>query len=179
MSGNIIQIRHNDIRQADMAFAEFMQRTEDYLNNLTKANHRLYKNCDGEKMEKVALNALRNVAPSTPFRREEIRLVSGAMFPDIVAEKHYGVEVKTTKTNSWKSTGSSIIESTRVEDISRIFMLFGKLGGEYAQFKCRPYEDCMSNIAVTHSPRYLIDMELSPEMNLTIFDKMEIGRAHV
>ena len=44
-------------------------------------------------------------------------------------------------------------------------MLFGKLGGKTAEFKCRPYEDCLSDIAVTHSPRYLINMELTKEQD--------------
>ena len=48
-------------------------------------------------------------------------------------------------------------------------MLFGKLGGQI-QFKCRPYKEVMYDIAVTHSPRYLIDMDL--KKGETIFDKM-------
>lgn len=51
-------------------------------------------------------------------------------------------------------------------------MLFGKLGGKYAEFKCRPYQDVLSEITVTHSPRYLINMSLKP--GETIFDKMNI-----
>lgn len=49
-------------------------------------------------------------------------------------------------------------------------MLFGKLGGKYAEFKCRPYQDVLSEITVTHSPRYLINMNLTS--GETIFDKM-------
>ena len=37
-------------------------------------------------------------------------------------------------------------------------------------FKCRPYEDVLYDIAVTHSPRYLINMEI--EKSDTIFSKM-------
>ena len=44
----------------------------------------------------------------------KIELVSGQKFPDIVAhvneQKAYGLEVKTTKSNSWQSIGSSIFE---------------------------------------------------------------------
>ena len=49
-------------------------------------------------------------------------------------------------------------------------MLFGKLGGNPPEFRCRPYQDVLYDIAVTHSPRYLINMEL--EDGETIFDKM-------
>ncbi len=169
---NIIQIRNQDIHAADEAFAEFMSLTENHLNEKTRGDFSLYKKCNGTDLEKVALEALHEIAPATPFQKENIKLVSGAKFPDIIAEKYYGVEVKSTKEDSWKSTGSSIVENTRVEDVARIYMLFGKLGGERAEFKCLPYQDCLSNIAITHSPRYLIDMELMQNNAQTIFDKI-------
>lgn len=171
---NIIAIREQDIHSADLAFANFMMQTETYLNEKTTRNHQLYKTCNGTDLEKVAIDVLKEIAPSTPFRPENIELVSGARFPDIVAEHYYGVEVKSTKEDNWKSTGSSIVESTRIEDISQIYMLFGKLGGEMAQFKCKPYEDCLYNIAVTHSPRYLIDMDLDAHKEKNIFDKINV-----
>lgn len=35
--------------------------------------------------------------------------------PDIVAEKYYGIEVKSTVSDKWKSVGSRILETTREE----------------------------------------------------------------
>lgn len=93
----------------------------------------------------------------------------GRRFPDIVANKFYGIEVKTTTKNHWKTTGNSVLESTRIEDVERIFMLFGKLG-KPIEFRGRAYEECLSEVVVTHSPRYLIDMNL--EKGKTIFDKI-------
>lgn len=171
---NIIAIRGRDISMANEAFANFMSLTETCLNDKVKGNPLLYKDCDGTKMEKVALGALREVAPQTPFRPEEIKLISGAKFPDIQAERYYGVEVKTTKSNTWKSVGSSIVESTRIEDVSMIYMLFAKLGGEFAEFRCKPYEKCLDNISLTHQPRYQIDMELEEKHKDNIFQKMSI-----
>lgn len=171
---NIIAIRKRDITKANEAFANFMSLTEHCLNNKVMENHQLYKDCDGTKMEKVALKVLQEVAPQTPFRPNEIKLVSGAKFPDIQAEQYYGVEVKTTKSNSWKSIGSSIVESTRIEDVSMIYMLFGKLGGDYAEFRCKPYQECLDNISLTHQPRYQIDMELEERQKENIFQKMNI-----
>ena len=84
------------------------------------------------------------------------------------------MEVKSTKSNSWTSTGSSIIESTRIPDITKIYLLFGKLGGPIAEYRFKPYEQCLSNIAVTHSPRYLIDMTLDDNQIPNIFDKMQV-----
>ncbi len=171
---NIIEVRHQDIHEADQAFNEFMFKTEQFLNEQTKGNNTLYKDCSGSQLETVALKALHEVSSSTIFRKEEIKLISGARFPDIVAERYYGVEVKSTKEDKWQSTGSSIVESSRIEDVSRIYMLFGKLGGKFAEFRCKPYQDCLSNIAVTHSPRYLIDMDLTASNSATIFGKIGI-----
>jgi hypothetical protein len=40
------------------------------------------------------------------------------------------------------------------------------------EFRCRPYEEVLSEVVVTHSPRYLIDMNL--KQGDTIFDKIKI-----
>ena len=50
-----------------------------------------------------------------------VELISGQRFPDIVVGGYYGVEVKTTKSEHWKSTGSSVAEGTRVEGVERIY----------------------------------------------------------
>lgn len=172
---NIIAIREKSTEIADKAFADFMSLAEDCLNESAVRNGGLFKRSSPGDMEKIALNALWQVSPQTPFRKENIVLCSGLRFPDIVAERFYGVEVKSTKEDSWRSTGSSIVENTRIEDVSRIYMLFAKLGGDVAMFRCRPYESCLSNIAVTHSPRYLVDMALTEGKGKTIFQKMGIS----
>lgn len=172
---NIIAVRQRDMTQANEAFAHFMSLTEQCLNEKTKHDHTLYKQCSPTELERVALRVLQEVAPQTPFRKEEIKLIAGAKFPDIQAEHYYGIEVKSTKSNSWTSTGSSIFENTRIEDVERIYMLFGKLGGTPAEFRLRPYQDCLSDIALTHAPRYMIDMNIADnEEQPTIFDKFNV-----
>lgn len=172
--GKLIAVRQRELHDADCAFAEFMRLTEQCLNEKTRRNHTLFRNCGGTELERVALQALREVAPQTPFAPKRIELVSGSRFPDIQAGGCYGVEVKSTKGNHWTSTGSSIVENTRIHDVSRIYMLFGKLGGSPAEFRCRPYERCLSSIAVTHSPRYLIDMDLADNAEPDIFEQMHV-----
>ena len=171
---NIISIRKRDISEANKAFDDFMRKTEDCFNQRSTNNPTLYKNVSPSDLEKLAEQTMKEVSSSTPFRKEEIKLVAGHSFPDIISEKYFGVEVKSTKDDKWTSTGSSIVESTRNEFVENIYMLFGKLGGTPPQFRCRSYEDCLSNIAVTHSPRYMIDMELRDKNEPTIFDKMEV-----
>ena len=82
------------------------------------------------------------------------------------------MEVKTTKQNYWKSTGNSVLESTRVDNVERIYIYFAKLTDPIG-FKYRLYQECLYDIAVTHSPRYLIDMELNA--GESIFDKLGLS----
>jgi hypothetical protein len=123
----------------------------------------------GNKLEPFIKEIIEENAIGTIFENS-IELISGQKFPDIIANKFYGIEVKSTTQNHWKTTGNSVLESTRVEGVERIHMLFGKLGTPI-EFRCRPYEECLSEVVVTHSPRYLIDMNL--EKGATIFDKMD------
>lgn len=170
MGENIIAIREKSTEQANLAFRHFMRLVEHEINARAKADKRTYSSCSAFELEKLSEQILKDVAPQTTFRPQNIQLVSGAKFPDIVAEKYYGVEVKSTEKDHWTSTGSSIVETTRLSDVESIYLLFGKLGGAVPEFKCRPYQDCMYEIAVTHSPRYLINMELASGQS--IFDKM-------
>lgn len=171
---HIIQIHAKDVNRANEAYAEFMRMTEGYLNDLTSKDHTLYKDSNGYKLERVTCDALKHIAPCTPFRPDDIQLVSGRNFPDITATQYYGVEVKSTQSDSWTSVGSSIVESSRIETVERIYMMFGKLGGERAEFRCRPYQECLSSIGVTHSPRYMIDMSIASDDSSNIFSKLGV-----
>lgn len=151
-------------------FKALMARTDLLLNEEAKSKETYYKDRNGTQLEKDVFDALTRCAVNTPFENS-IQLVSGASFPDIVANKFYGVEVKSTNKNHWKSIGGSILESTRIQNVERIFLTFGKLAAPVT-FISRPYEECLSGIAVTHYPRYQIDMEL--QSGETIFDKIKI-----
>lgn len=173
MESKIIAIRHKNIDEAHEAFVDLMTKTEDLLNAKAIDDHNFCKKTSPSELEKISCDAIKDASKDTPFRASEIILVSGSRFPDIIAEKYYGVEVKSSKQDHWKSTGSSIVESTRDQNVDDLYMLFGKLGGERAEFRCRPYKDVLCDIAVTHSPRYLIDMNLSE--GDSIFDKMNVS----
>lgn len=151
-------------------FASLMRRTDNFLNADAARRPAYYASRAGNPIEGDVKDALTECAKGTPFQNKII-IVSGQKFPDIVAAQVYGVEVKSTKEDHWTSTGSSILESTRVAGVERIYMTFGKLGGQ-PRFLSKPYEQCLYGIAVTHMPRYLIDMKL--DENETIFAKMHI-----
>lgn len=152
-------------------FKLLMKETDALLNDDASKRPKYYATRGGRPLEDDVMAALQQCAKGTPFENT-IEKVSGQKFPDIVAAKFYGVEVKSTKDNHWTSTGSSILETTRVSNVERIYMTFGKLGGNPIEFLSRPYEECLSGIAVTHMPRYLIDMRL--KKGETIFDKMGV-----
>lgn len=169
-ANNIIAVYNKNKQIALQEFDLFMNKTNTYMNKLAQDTN-YYVGCDSKQLEKEVLSAMKEQCKGTSFLPDDIQLVSGQRFPDIIASKHFGVEVKSTKENKWVSTGSSIVESTRIEDVNHIYMLFGKLGGKPIEFKCKPYYNCLYDIAVTHSPRYLIDMEITQER--TIFSKWE------
>ena len=153
-------------------FQQLMLQTDRLLNADALKRPEYYAQRGGNLLEEDVEAALLESAKGTAFENT-IERISGQRFPDIIAAKFYGVEVKSTKLDHWTSTGSSILETTRVGGIERIYMTFGKLGGDSIEFLSKPYEQCLSGIAVTHMPRYLIDMQLRP--GETIFDKMKLS----
>ena len=167
---NIITIRMRDKLLANNAFADFMQKTESVLNEKAQNDPKAFSKLSASELEQKSVDCMKDICSDYPFRASEIHLVSGHSFPDIVSETYYGVEVKSTQSDHWRSTGSSIIETTRNKNVESIYMLFCKLGGN-PEVRCRPYEDCLYDITVTHSPRYLIDMETKSDS--TIFAKMK------
>lgn len=150
-------------------FQALMKKTDQLLNEDARVRRSYYATRGGNPLEDDVKEMLEEAAKGTPFAGT-IEKISGQKFPDIVAAKYYGIEVKSTKNDHWTSTGSSILETTRISGVKRIYMTFGKLGSNPIEFLSKPYEECLCGIAVTHMPRYLIDMRLMP--GETIFDKM-------
>jgi hypothetical protein len=151
-------------------FASLLQSTLEELSRQGKKSAQSLLSLSGQKFEPFVKDIMSNLAIGTPFE-DSIELIGGQKFPDILAKRFYGIEIKTTTKNHWRTTGNSILENTRVEGVERIFMLFAKLVLPI-EFRCRPYEECLAEVVVTHSPRYLIDMNL--EKGNTFFDKINI-----
>lgn len=150
-------------------FDELLNSTITELNVHAKNSSKKVATLLGRNLEPYVRDVMTDLAVGTVFENS-IELIGGQKFPDIVAKKYYGIEVKTTTQNHWKTTGNSVLEGTRVDSVERIFMLFAKLASPI-EFRCRPYEEVISEVVVTHSPRYLIDMNLGK--GKTIFDKIK------
>jgi len=156
------------------AFVNLIDTSVDILKDESNKNPVYFLSRSGTKLEDDIAKIMESSAANTVFEGN-IEQISGQRFPDIVAKvnenKAYGLEVKTTTKDHWTSTGSSIFEGTRVENVDRIYLLFGKLF-EPIDYKYRKYEECLTTVAITHSPRYKIDMEINAED--TIFSKVGV-----
>lgn len=124
----------------------------------------------GAEFEQIVYEASVESAKETQFENK-LRKTDDREFPDIVDDEYFGVEVKVTKKDAWTSVGNSVLESSRVLNTEKIYVFFGKMGGT-PDTNFRSYEECLKGIAVTHYPRYQIDMVLP--VGESIFDKMKI-----
>lgn len=124
----------------------------------------------GNEFEEIVYESAKSCARGTPLSNQIVH-TADREFPDIVAAGYYGIEVKATKKDDWTSIGNSVLESSRVPSVEKIYMFFGKLGGT-PDIRFRDYEACLKGISVTHYPRYQIDMNLPK--GSSIFDKMEV-----
>lgn len=90
-------------------------------------------------------------------------------FPDI-AVGAYGVEVKFTTNDTWRSVANSVLETNRIERVKKVYLIFGKMGGA-PEAKWGEYEKCVMHVRTSHVPRF--EVELYPEQSL--FEKMGIA----
>jgi len=78
------------------------------------------------------------------------------VFPDIVY-KQFGIEVKFTDSDSWRSIANSVFEGSRDASVKHIYLLFGKIGGTPA-VRWNRYEDCVMHVRTSHVPRFEVEI---------------------
>jgi hypothetical protein len=78
-------------------------------------------------------------------------------FPDIVLGR-FGVEVKFTRDDTWRSVANSVFESFRSKDVKHIYLVFGKMGGA-PEVRWGRYEECVMHVRTSHVPRFEVDIE--------------------
>lgn len=149
---------------------EFLSLLESTKNLLTSTIPNTTRMADGIEFEDKVFETMKECSSGTRFENHVERATKHG-FPDILAAKFYGIEVKMTAGDKWTTTGNSVLETTREETVKRIYMFFGKFGNSF-EVKYRLYQECLSDVGVTHSPRYKIDMNL--EEGRSIFDKIGI-----
>jgi len=109
-------------------------------------------------------------------------------FPDISINA-FGIEVKHTQKDTWRSVANSILESSRDTNVEKIYVIFGKMGGE-PEVKWQLYDDAIIHVRTSHVPRFELEIgserSLFSEMGVTyesfkdlsIEDKMVYIRAY-
>lgn len=88
------------------------------------------------------------------------------VFPDIPLGE-FGIEVKFTSNDTWRSIANSIFEGMRDPSVEHIYLIFGKMGGE-PEVRWGKYDDCVMHVRTSHVPRF--EVEMTAEKSL--FEKM-------
>lgn len=83
-------------------------------------------------------------------------------FPDI-AVGNFGVEVKFTLNDTWRSVANSILETNRIDTVEKVYLIFGKMGG-IPEVKWNDYEKSVIHVRTSHVPRF--EVEISAEHSL-------------
>lgn len=156
-------------------FSEFVEKVRLQLEYVSQTTPEIIAACrSGEDFEVCVRDAVAAVLAENGIVATIHYEQGSHVFPDIVVEfasgEKYGIEVKssTGTGRGWKINGNSVLGSTK-EDVIDTYVMFGKTTRGHQAFRCKRYEDCVADVAVTHSPRYRIDMDLVP--GTTFFDK--------
>lgn len=77
-------------------------------------------------------------------------------FPDIPMGT-FGIEVKFTENDTWRSIANSVSEGTRNTGVTEVYVVFGKMGGAPG-VRWGRYEDVVMHVRTSHVPRFEIEM---------------------
>jgi len=90
-------------------------------------------------------------------------------FPDIEI-KEYGIEVKFTLNDEWRSIANSVLETNRIESVLHVYILFGKMGG-VPDVRWAEYEKSVMHVRTSHVPRFEVQIDAKE----SLFDIMGIS----
>lgn len=100
-------------------------------------------------------------------------------FPDI-AIGAFGIEVKFTEKDTWRSVANSVLETNRVDEVKKVYLVFGKMGGA-PDVKWGEYEKCVMHVRTSHVPRF--EVEIGAEESLfelmgVSYDDFRVSEMH-
>lgn len=159
-------------------FGNVIEKVLEYLSKDCKRHPEKYRK-SGEDFEPCVKNGVMYALRELNLEANVDYTPGGHGFPDIVVEDNlgnkFGIEVKSSSAsgNTWRINGNSVLGSTRVPGIIKNVIVFGKVRGENSIFRAKEYEKCISNVVVTHSPRYLIDLDI--EDGESFFDRSNLN----
>jgi hypothetical protein len=91
-------------------------------------------------------------------------------FPDIPVGK-FGIEVKFTEKDTWRSVANSVLESNRVKAVEKVFLVFGNMGATPPEVRWGEYEKSVMHVRTSHVPRFEVEL---PPREKSLFDEMGI-----
>ena len=94
-------------------------------------------------------------------------------FPDI-ALGEFGVEVKFTLNDTWRSVANSVLETQRIETVKHIYIIFGKMGGT-PEVRWGDYEQSVVHVRTSHVPRFEVEIPVpKATVKQSLFEGMGI-----
>jgi hypothetical protein len=100
-------------------------------------------------------------------------------FPDI-AIGGFGIEVKFTTNDTWRSVANSVLETNRVEEVKKVYLIFGKMGGA-PDVRWGEYEKCVMHVRTSHVPRFEVEIGTSrplfEQMGIS-YDEFRVSEMH-
>lgn len=90
--------------------------------------------------------------------------------PDIEIGE-YGVEVKFTLSDAWRSVANCILGTQRIGSVKSIYIIFGKMGG-IPKVCGADYEDGVMHVRTSHAPCF--EIEIGHPSKTPLFDEMGI-----
>jgi len=94
-------------------------------------------------------------------------------FPDI-AMGEFGVEVKFTMNDTWRSVANSVLETQRIDSVKHIYIVFGKMGG-VPEVRWSNYEQSVIHVRTSHVPRFEVEIPTErAAIKQSLFEEMGI-----
>ncbi|WP_414613769.1 hypothetical protein [Stenotrophomonas pavanii] len=90
-------------------------------------------------------------------------------FPDVCIGE-FGIEVKFTTNDTWRSVANSVQETNRDQNVRHVYIVFGKMGG-LPEVRWGQYELSVVHVRTSHVPRF--EVEIGAQNSL--FDTMGVG----
>jgi hypothetical protein len=100
-------------------------------------------------------------------------------FPDI-AVGEFGIEVKFTTNDTWRSVANSVLETNRINEVKTVYIVFGKMGG-VPDVKWGEYEKSVMHVRTSHVPRFEVEIgapkSLFEQMGIS-YDNFRVSEMH-
>lgn len=151
-----------------------LKRTVQIANSAIQEGAMVY--IDGKTNEDRLFDVIRMACEAEGFSPDEAELISGHKFPDVIfAEARIGIEIKGHKQGD-RILGNSIMGSTpSIANPIAIYLLAWNDSSQ--QVMWRDYFDCVVGAEVTHSPRFVLKPNCTPEESLFGHGDNQIGDA--